>query len=298
MKVITNQHHRLRAIAANFALFSCLSLQLSLAVEVAPPQADASPPAQYSAIRSKRDIVFQEIDGEKVKADLYRPDSDAKLPTIVMIHGGAWMAGDKWNVIDHAREMAEAGFVVMAINYRLAPKSKWPTQLVDCQRSLRWIQENHQDWNIDLDRIGVWGYSAGAQLALMLALDQSKDLPTVRACVAGGAPCDLTFVPEQSTMLASFLGGTRAMFPDRYRNASPANLLTADDPPLFFFHGSSDLLVPIENSLTSHRKALECGIRSEHYLVSDVGHLIAFIDRKARLRAIEFLQANLAAPSR
>jgi triacylglycerol lipase len=248
------------------------------------------------AIRTQRDVVFHEDEGERIKADLYRPDSDDKLPTIVMIHGGAWMAGDKWHVIDHAREMAEAGFVVMAINYRLAPKFKWPTQLVDCQRSLDWIQENHLAWKMDLNRIGVWGYSAGAHLGLMMALQQSAKSPKVRACVAGGAPCDLTFVPEDSSTLVPFLGGTRARFPERYREASPIRLLTADDPPLFFFHGSNDLLVPISNSLASHQKALECGIHSRHLCIDDVGHLIAFVDRNARRQAIEFLKTNLATP--
>ncbi len=249
------------------------------------------------AIRTQREVVFHQADDERIKADLYRPDTDDELPTIVMIHGGAWMTGDKWHVIDHAREMAEAGFVVMAINYRLAPKFKWPTQLLDCQESLRWIDENHQAWRIDRKRIGVWGYSAGAHLALMMALEQPKDLPEIRACVAGGAPCDLSFVPEDSLTLSPLFGGTRARFPERYRNASPVNLLTADDPPLFFFHGSNDLLVPFNNSLSSHQKAVECGIPSKHFCVHDVGHLIAFIDRDARRQAIDFLKANLQPPA-
>jgi acetyl esterase/lipase len=292
-----NHRFRFRAIAWTLVFFLTQWFNLLWGEEFSL-KPDALPLGRHSAIRTQRDIVFQEVDGEKVKADLYRPDSDAKLPAIVMIHGGVWMAGDKWNVIDHARELAEAGFVVMAINYRLAPKFKWPTQLIDCQRSLKWIQENQQEWNLDLDRIGVWGYSAGAQLALMLALDQAKDLPAIRACVAGGAPCDLTFIPEENKMLVAFLGGTRAEYPDRYIDASPVNRLTADDPPLFFFHGTSDLVVPFENSLTSHRKAVECGIQSEHMTVNDVGHLLAFLDRKARSRAIGFLQATLAVPSR
>jgi acetyl esterase/lipase len=261
------------------------------------PNRESATNPQAIAIRTQRDVVFHEVDGERIKADLYRPDNEQKLPTVVMIHGGAWMTGDKWHVIDHAREMAEAGFVVMAINYRLAPKFKWPTQLIDCQRSLRWIQENHQTWVMDLSRVGVWGYSAGAHLALMMALEQSAELPKVRACVAGGAPCDLTFVPEDSSTLTPFLGGTRARFPERYRDASPVRLLTADDPPLFFFHGSHDLLVPISNSLASHQKALECGIHSKHLSVNDVGHLITFVDRNARSQAIEFLKTNLPTPT-
>lgn len=247
-----------------------------------------------TSIRSERNVVFQTIGSQRVQADLYRPDSSEVLPVIIMIHGGAWIAGDKWNVIDHAIQMAEAGFVVMAINYRLAPAFPWPAQLTDCHAALAWMAEHHQEWHADIDRLGVWGYSAGAHLALMIALEPEAGLPRVRACVAGGPPCDMDFVPPKSRMLAAFLGGSREEFPDRYRSASPIHLLTSDDPPLFFFHGEDDFIVPIENSKKMLAKVVSLGIVNEYREVPKLGHLMTFVDRKSRLDAIEFLKKHLA----
>jgi triacylglycerol lipase len=250
------------------------------------------------SIFSEKDVVFQEVAGEQVKADLYRPNSEESLPAIIMIHGGAWMAGDKWNVIDHAIQMAESGFVVMAINYRLAPAHPWPAQLEDCQAALKWISEHRKQWNADMDRVGVWGYSAGGHLALMIALQQGPDVPRVRACVAGGPPCDLDFIPLKSQMLSAFLGGSREQFPERYREASPIHLLSSDDPPLYIFHGEDDSIVPIENSQKLHRKSVALGIQNDYRMVSNLGHLMTFIDRQSRLDAIDFLKKHLVPTSR
>lgn len=249
-------------------------------------------PAKPS-IRSEKEVVFREIDGVKVRADLYRPNSDELLPTVVMIHGGAWIAGDKWNVVDHAIQMAESGFVVMAINYRLAPAHPWPAQRDDCQAALKWISAHRDEWHADTGRLGVWGYSAGGHLALMIALQQAPELPRIRACVAGGPPCDLDFVPLKSRMLSAFLGGTREECPERYREVSPIHLLSPDDPPLFFFHGDQDSIVPIENSRSMHRKSIALGIANDYRTVPDLGHLMTFIDRKSRLEAIDFLKKHL-----
>lgn len=256
------------------------------------PVADIRPAT--CPIRSQKNIVFQEIDGKQVQADLYRPDSDVELPIVVMIHGGAWMTGDKWNVVSHATEMAEAGFLVMAINYRLAPEFPWPAHQVDCQAALSWMAKHAQEWHGNLDRLGVWGYSAGGHLALMIALEQMPGLPEIKACVAGGPPCDLDFIPLKSRLFSSFLGGSREECPDRYRSASPIHLLTADDPPLFFFHGDQDIVVPIENSKKMHEKVVEIGIVNEYLEVPNLGHLMTFIDRKARIGAIAFLKKHLA----
>jgi len=251
-----------------------------------------------SSIRSEKDVVFHEVDGEQVRADLYRPNTEEFLPTVVMIHGGAWIAGDKWNVIDPAIQMAEAGFVVMAINYRLAPAHQWPAQRDDCLAALQWIFLHRREWHADTDRLGVWGYSAGGHLALMIALQQAPELPRIRACVAGGPPCDLDFIPLKSQMLSAFLGGSREQFPERYREASPIHLLSPDDPPLFFFHGDQDSIVPIENSRRMHEKTVALGITNVYRTVPDLGHLLTFIDRKSRIDAIDFLKKHLVQSSR
>lgn len=244
-------------------------------------------------LRIEREIVFTEGDGYQTAADLYRPDSDDVCPIVIIIHGGAWISGDKWQVADHAKQMARKGFVVMAINYRLSPKHKWPAHLDDCFAALSWMVKHATEWKADIERVGTWGYSAGAQLALLTALTSRTDLPKVRAVVAGGAPCDLTFIPENTKALATVLGGTRAEVPQRYRDASPISFVSKNSPPVYFFHGDDDFLVPLSNSIRMHESLLAKGIETVHHTVIGKGHLIAFLDQQSRLEAIEFLEKFL-----
>ncbi len=235
----------------------------------------------------------------ELTADLYRPASDDTLPIVMMIHGGGWISGDKWNVASHAFEMAEAGYVVMAINYRLSPKFKWPAHLEDCRSAVAWIVDHAEEWKADVKRIGAWGYSAGGHLSLLLALDPGPKQPRIQAVVAGGAPCDLSFLPEDSDVLTPFIGGKRSEFPAVYRLASPIAHLDKKSPPIFLFHGSEDLLVPLANSRDFYLQATNLGVMCEHHEVEKLGHLMTFVDSPSRKLAIEFfekhLKANLAA---
>ena len=129
-------------------------------------------------------------------------------------------------------------------------RTQFPAQIYDCQAAVRWLRANAAKYKIDPDRIGGYGYSAGGHLvALLGALDDDDfrepglpaDAPSARlqVVVAGGAPCDFRALPADSKRLAYWLGGTPAEKPDAYRDASPANYVTADDPPMFFFHGGA-----------------------------------------------------------
>ena len=243
-------------------------------------------------LRSERNLVFRQVAGEAVTADLYRPADQAIYPLVIVIHGGAWSAGDKWQVGDHARELAQAGFVALAINYRLAPLHPLPEQLDDCRAALVWAAAQSDLWQADATRVCLWGYSAGAHLAGLLATTPQPGEPPIRAVVAGGAPCDFEFLSLESPGLAHVLGGTRAEVPDAYLQASPTHNATAHTPPFFFFHGESDILVPPSCSRRMHDRLRELQVESAYHLVPSRGHLLTFIDRNSRRLAIDFLRAH------
>ncbi|MCC6510234.1 MAG: alpha/beta hydrolase [Pirellulaceae bacterium] len=244
-------------------------------------------------IRATTDLVFAEVNGEKIRADIYRPDDSTSQPGVLLIHGGAWSAGDKWNMRDHARELAQAGYVAVSINYRLAPKHKYPAQIDDCRSALKWMHQVAGEYLIDTQRLAVYGYSAGGHLAALLATDPIEGLPRIKVAVLGGAPCDLTFVPEDSRVIAHVLGGTRAELPQVYRQASPLTYCTGDDCPTFFFHGQSDLIVPPESSRIMFQRLKDLGVMTQYYSVEKQGHLVSFIHPTARQAAIEFLNKQL-----
>ncbi|MEQ1829429.1 MAG: alpha/beta hydrolase [Pirellula sp.] len=241
------------------------------------------------------DVPYGNPDEPMHRADIYRPQSTIaqKLPGVILIHGGAWALGDKSNDSQHAKRLARLGFVVMAINYRLAPKHSFPSQLDDCYLALEWFCNPVNQLDVDMERIGGWGYSAGGHLAALLATKPKSGLPRLKACVVGAAPCDLTLVPENSRLLSGFLGGTRAEFPDRYRNASPVTFVSSDDPPIFLFHGTKDVLVPQESTLAMRRALEKNGVPVEHMVVENKAHLMTFIDKEATEKSFVFLQSRL-----
>lgn len=242
--------------------------------------------------RVERDLEFRRVGDTVVRADLYRPDDEATYPLVLMIHGGAWTAGDKGHLADHARELAQAGFVAVSINYRLAPQFPMPDQIADCRAALTWAVAQAPRWRADVTRLSLWGYSAGAHLAAWMATEPQAGEPAIRCVVAGGAPCDFSFIAPDSNVLAHVFGGTPRQYPERYANASPLNHASSSAPPFFFFHGTSDLLVPTDSSRQLYDRLQGLGVDTEYYAVDNRGHMLTFIDPTARRRAIEFLRKH------
>ncbi len=253
----------------------------------------AGGPDLSKPIQSTRDVVFREIAGEQIKADIFRPDDSSTCPAVLLIHGGGWSSGDKWNMHDHARELAQAGYVAVAINYRLAPRHLITEQIADCQVALRWWADNAKEYKADPQRIAVWGYSAGAHLSCLLAAKPAPDAPTISALVAGGAPCEFSNIPEDSQILALVMGGSRRDLPELYHDISPVNFASRNCPPTLFYHGSQDLIVPPKSSRLMFEQLKHFGVTTEYVPVDGQGHLTTFVDPVARTKAIAFLNQHL-----
>ncbi len=251
-------------------------------------------------VRVDFNVVYGDSAEPMHRADIYQLKSRSpsqKSPGIIMIHGGAWFAGDKMNDSLHAKRLAKLGLVVMAINYRLIPEHPFPAQIDDCNRALEWMSKHADELGVNTDAFGAWGYSAGGHLVGLLATNPKEGLPRLKAAVVGAAPCDLTQVPAESKLLVGLLGGTRAKYPERYANASPVTHVSPDDPPIFLFHGSKDWLVPpIASQLM--RDALERnGVLFEYLVVEKKDHLLTFLDFEASEKSFLFLKERLCVGS-
>ena len=248
--------------------------------------------------------VYLERESGPLKADIYLPPGKGPFPGVLVVHGGAWRIGHRAQLSAQSQMLARNGFTAVAISYRLAPEFKFPAQIEDCKAAVRWMRSQAESLKIDPNRIGGFGYSAGAQLVSLLGTSDEEDglegestgpkLSTrLQAVACGGAPCEFRVLPEDNYWLSFWLGGSRGEVPEQYRLASPAAFVSADDPPMFFFHGKTDTLVPIDSPQLMVRQLTEAGVESDLYVVPDTGHIFAVMDREALTRSLAFLNRHL-----
>lgn len=185
--------------------------------------------------------------------DVYATPSTRPRPVVLVIHGGSWSAGDRTQLPSHGRRLAAAGYVVAAMDYRLAPRHPFPAALDDVYAALDWLRANAVAHGIDPDRVVLYGRSAGGHLALLAAYRGAR--PYVRGVVSLYAPTDLHFswanpsnplVLDTPTTLRAFMGGAptdSAALDARYTQASPLRHVHAGAPPTLLVHGGRDELV-------------------------------------------------------
>lgn len=265
--VRTSQNRKVRAFRIAF-LFSCMMWLAQLG-------------AQSQSLVTCSSIVYGQAAGEELLLDVHVPDGDGPFPVAIYVHGGAWMWGDKANPDDApALEMlTKAGFTWFSINYRLAPKHRWPACQNDVQSAIRWVKANAALYKGDASRIVLMGYSAGGQLASYAAtvVDESiavqavigyapltdfvQELPR-RGNILGSAQRGLLNRPQELTMES--LGMLKAL--------SPINYIRPGLPPFLLVHGSGDNSVPYEQSLLFQAKMQTNGDRCDLITISGGPH--------------------------
>ena len=112
-------------------------------------------------VKIERDVTYCEVDGVKLKLDLYMPAvTDGKLyPVVIYVHGGGWQGGDKAvnaNMGDFA-EVISRGYLIASVNYRHAPKYKFPAQIEDLKCAVRFLRAHSGKYFLDRNRVGAWG---------------------------------------------------------------------------------------------------------------------------------------------
>jgi acetyl esterase/lipase len=238
-----------------------------------------------------------------LRLDVYRPDDSvsANRPAIVLIHGGGWTSFDKSLMKGLGQFLARSGFVAFAIDYRLfhGTENRWPAQLDDVQRAVRWIRANSAKYGVDRQRIGAFGHSAGAQLASLLGMEDTRDnsdaalakfSSRVQAVVDYSGPTDFTTEhdPESIAFLKSFLGTDYEKQPEAWREASPAFHAAKSDAPFLIFHGTRDEDVPIAQAEELYDKLKAAGAEVVFRKVDD-GHTFQNPDSRRQL-AVETLE--------
>jgi acetyl esterase/lipase len=197
--------------------------------------------------------------------DVYLPTRRPTTPgrPLLVIHGGFWSAGKRGEAAVSSRRLADLGFTVFDVEYRIAPQPNWQSAVGDVKCAIGWIKSHATatDWNYDPTKLALLGRSAGGHLALMAAYTaQERDLPpscpakdtTVDAVIALYAPTDLPWAYENPgnplaadspERLRTFLGGAPQTEADRYRALSPVFRVTSAAPRTLLVQGGRDQLV-------------------------------------------------------
>jgi acetyl esterase/lipase len=220
-------------------------------------------PIRDRAVECVRNIRYARVGGINLKLDVYRHrDRPMGCPTLLQIHGGAWVIGTKdQQGLPLMLHMAARGWVCVSMNYRLSPHATFPDHLIDVKRALAWVRTHGQEYGADPDFIVVTGGSAGGHLAALVALTANDPEyqpgfeevdTTVQGCVPFYGVYDFTdrhslerhggraLLLERKVMKASL-----AEAPAAYEKASPLSRLSAAAPPFLVVHGDRDTLVPV-----------------------------------------------------
>jgi acetyl esterase/lipase len=250
------------------------------------PEAVKFNPAKLG--QAEKDITYCTMDGVSLKVDVYYPaTASAPWPLVIYVHGGGWETSDKSESVGFFKlaGMQNESFLLASVNYRLAPKYKFPAQIEDVKCAVRYFRAHAAEYNLNPDKIGLWGGSAGGHLVALAGTSDSSagwdvgeflnQSSRVQAVVDMFGPTDLTRgsakVGIQAQLQREVFGSTSDTDPI-LAAASPVTYVTADDPPFLILQGDADTLVPLEQSQILFDKLQAGGVPSELIVVRFAGH--------------------------
>ena len=249
--------------------------------------------------------TFAEPEGHTLGMTIYEPEEprDELRPGMVLIHGGAWRFGPRWQQWWYCRAFARAGYVVMSVDYRLLPHYSFPECLHDCKAAVRWLRMHAEEYHVDPNRIVAFGASAGGHLAALLAvttpehgLEGTENLGVsseIRAAISLYGVLDLTKYRERGRLglsrgktvkaLLKFAGTEVAKEgEDPLEAASPISYVHADMAPVFLAHGKSDRLVHYKQSEAFYNRLRELGVPTKLLAYPRRGHGFDYIHWRQR----------------
>ncbi|MDH4330559.1 MAG: alpha/beta hydrolase fold domain-containing protein [Candidatus Moranbacteria bacterium] len=205
------------------------------------------------------------------KLDIFQPTdsltSTTAYPAIIVIHGGGWSAGAKEHFAKLSQTFANKGYVVFNINYRLSPSVDYTGLMDDVQLAVRWVRAHAKEYNIDPNRVGSYGNSAGGQLSALLATAETRNtsLPysdyssKVNCAVNSVGPTNFIylrrlFLEKGDTRfiqtINNLFGGNPAEKLNEYQEFSPAFqlVLKKSSAPILTLHGEGDSVIPVEDT--------------------------------------------------
>lgn len=206
--------------------------------------AETAPAAKQYEVESIKDLAYYEgddVDPIKHKLDLYLPKDLKDFPTVVFVHGGAWVFGDKSQLGIYSsvgKCLARQGIAAAVVNYRLSPKVQHPEHIKDVARAFAWTHQNIAKHGGKTDQIFISGHSAGGHLTALLAADETylkaHDLSLKN--IRGAAPLSGVYLIGEG-----FLPQVFGKDAEKAKLASPLAHVKADLPPFLIIYADKDM---------------------------------------------------------
>jgi acetyl esterase/lipase len=261
----------------------------------------------------KLNLPYAGNDNPRQMVDLYLPKNratDKPLPVVVYIHGGGWSGGSRAGGGLAAGFAASGNYAGVSVGYRLSDEVKWPAQIHDCKAAIRWIRGHAKEYNLDPDRIGITGSSAGGHLVCLLGLTgdtkelegsigEFTSLSSKVACVVNYyGPTDMTAPLMQGEAALSddravtgLLGGSLKDKAAEAKASSPLTYVHAGAPPFLTAHGTKDMRVNFNNATRLHEALIKAGNSSILLAMTDGGH--GFTSPELNRRVQQFFDMHL-----
>ncbi len=236
--------------------------------------------------------------------DIYIPNatSTRPLPLVIYVHGGGMTSGDKSNINPiFLNTLASSGYAVASINYRLAPRDKYPAQIQDVKCAIRYLRSNAQMYGVNGSEIFAFGTSAGGQLVTLAALmgpNSTYDVgPYLNESSGITAVVDM-FGPTNLTEGGGYSStGVLQVFGSNTSNevmASPSYFVKADSPPIMIVQGINDTKVPDSQSIELYNKLTAAGDQTQLIQVQNMGHMFAQVGPEPINPSLEQIAQDMA----
>ncbi len=236
----------------------------------------------------ERGIEYSNPDNQHLQLNLARPkNGSGPMPAVLSIHGGGFRAGHRDGYNGLCLKLAQRGFVAATASYRFAPAYPFPAAVHDVKAAVRWLRANASKYQIDSQRIGVTGGSAGGHLAQFLGVTAgvkafegdggNASQPSSVACVVNFyGPSDFTKSYGKSIdaaeVLPLFLGGDLEKQRQKHIQASPLNWVNPNAAPTLIVHGTDDNYVAYEQGVWMRDRLQACGVEVELLTLDGAGH--------------------------
>lgn len=271
----------------------------SQTLEVAPAKTE---------VKQISGVVYEQVPSRgypnvPMQLDLLQPQKKTKMPAIVYVTGGGFINANRDNGVQLRNYLAEKGYVVASITYRVAPTAQFPQPLEDVKASIRYLRANAEKWNIDKDRIGIVGGSAGGYLSAFAGttsgtktFDKGENLQESSRVncavdlygISDPTRIGMDFSPEVQKLHQS-AGATEALWvngspvfggkdggidadPKAAEVANPITYIGKNSAPMLLMHGTADKVVSPGQTDLLYQALKEKGVPAERYEVPGAAH--------------------------